>query len=142
MPTFRERRLHLVSMDSRLSKGSRLTITKDHALLANDRKVIFVDGGRVIALVSKVAVAQSVRQLYSLNDQQYSQVLQPLEHLLSILFGPLARYRSLHDGEPIVLEVVAEVAKRGFIFGATEEQLARNVLSTGSDRLGCASHAE
>jgi hypothetical protein len=47
-------------MGSRFSKGSQLTITKDHALLANDRKMILMDRRRVVTLVSKVAVARSV----------------------------------------------------------------------------------
>jgi hypothetical protein len=46
-----------VSKCSTVSKGSRLTVTKDHALLADDGKMILMDCGGVITLVSKVAVA-------------------------------------------------------------------------------------
>jgi hypothetical protein len=76
----------------------------------------------------------------SIMFRQNSQVLEPLEHLLCVLVGPLARHGSLHNGKAISLKVVAEIAKGSFLLCATEEKLASNVLVARGDGLRCACH--
>lgn len=73
---------------------------------------------------------------------RYSQVLKPLEHLVGILVGSLARHGALHNGKAISLKVVAEVAEQGLLFGATEEQFAHSTLNTRCDGLSYARHLE
>lgn len=43
-----------------LSESLRLTVSKDHALLADYWEVVLVNSRRIVALESKVAVALSV----------------------------------------------------------------------------------
>ena len=73
---------------------------------------------------------------------QCLQVLEPLEHLLSVLVGLLARHGALHNGKAISLKVVAEVAEQSLLFGAAEEQLAHSALVTRCYSLSYACHLE
>ena len=43
------------------SESLRLTVSKDHALLADYWEVVLVNSRRIVALESKVAIALSVR---------------------------------------------------------------------------------
>jgi hypothetical protein len=71
---------------------------------------------------------------------QYSQVLKPLEHLIGILVGLLARQGALHNSKAISLKVVTEVAEQSLLFGAAEEQFAHSALVTRCDGLSYTCH--